>query len=86
MLTFCCGFIEQVNQKCDSMTPAVGLYGDLPTMFIKCCALSTEGTAVGEVLVWTGVLMDGQHPHRLQITEEATLPCKASTAVVCSGL
>lgn len=65
---------ERVKQKC--ATPAVGLQ----------CLWSAEGTAVGEIFAWAEGLTEGQHPHRLQITEEATLPCRAGPAVMCCGL
>lgn len=63
------------------MTPAVGL-----TWSPRAVLWSTEGTAVGEISVWAGRLTEGQHPHRLQITEEATLPRRAGPAVMFCGL
>lgn len=69
------GSYEQVHQKYDSTTPA----GDLSRLVLlpQCfCLWSTEGTAVGEISVRAGRLVEGQHPHRLQITEEATLPAE----------
>lgn len=45
-----------------------------------------ERTAGGEILVWAEGLTEGQRPHRLQITEEVTLPCRPGPAVICCGL